>query len=342
MILADKILNLRKKNGWSQEELAEKLGVSRQSVSKWEGAQSLPDLDRIVQMAKLFDVTTDYLLREEQEEETHPAVTADEKDSALRRITMEEANAFLEAKYTTAPRIALGVLLCILSPVSLFILSGAAEYGFFPFRNSTGMMGAFAAGEGAAVCIGLIILLAMVAAAVIVFIKSGELTRNYQYLETEPFETAYGVDGMLRQRRDHYRGRYMRSNILGVCLCVLSPVWLFLGLFTDNGMVLVFMLSLLMATAGFGVFELIRVGIPWSAMQKLLQEDEYSVAAKQRRKRLQPVSTAYWSVATAAYLGWSFLSDAWEITWVVWPVAGVLYAAVMALCAAFMKSDTDK
>ena len=46
MILADKIIELRKKNGWSQEELAEMLGVSRQSVSKWEGAQSVPDMNR--------------------------------------------------------------------------------------------------------------------------------------------------------------------------------------------------------------------------------------------------------------------------------------------------------
>lgn len=48
MILADKIIELRKKEGWSQEELAEKLSVTRQSVSKWEGAQSIPDLDKVV------------------------------------------------------------------------------------------------------------------------------------------------------------------------------------------------------------------------------------------------------------------------------------------------------
>ena len=53
MILADKIIDERKKNGWSQEELADKLGVSRQSVSKWEGAQSVPDLQRILEMSKL-------------------------------------------------------------------------------------------------------------------------------------------------------------------------------------------------------------------------------------------------------------------------------------------------
>ena len=62
MILADKIVSLRKKAGWSQEELAEQLGVTRQSVSKWEGAQSVPDMDKVVQMSRLFGVTTDYLL----------------------------------------------------------------------------------------------------------------------------------------------------------------------------------------------------------------------------------------------------------------------------------------
>ena len=62
MILADKIMEERKKNGWSQEELAEKLGVTRQSVSKWESAQSVPDLQRILRMSELFGVSTDYLL----------------------------------------------------------------------------------------------------------------------------------------------------------------------------------------------------------------------------------------------------------------------------------------
>ena len=53
MILADKIIEERKKNGWSQEELAEKIGVSRQAVSKWEGAGSIPDLQRVIQLATL-------------------------------------------------------------------------------------------------------------------------------------------------------------------------------------------------------------------------------------------------------------------------------------------------
>ena len=71
MILAEKIMQLRKKNGWSQEELAGRLGVSRQSVSKWESAMSIPDLDKILQMSQVFEVSTDYLLKDEITEEVY-------------------------------------------------------------------------------------------------------------------------------------------------------------------------------------------------------------------------------------------------------------------------------
>ena len=64
MNLAEKIMTLRKKRGWSQEELAMQLNISRQSVSKWESGASIPDLDKILKLSEIFDVTTDYLLKE--------------------------------------------------------------------------------------------------------------------------------------------------------------------------------------------------------------------------------------------------------------------------------------
>ena len=64
MKLSEKIAGERKKLGWSQEELAERLGVSRQAVSKWESGQSVPDLTKLLGLSKVFGVTTDYLLKE--------------------------------------------------------------------------------------------------------------------------------------------------------------------------------------------------------------------------------------------------------------------------------------
>ena len=88
MILADKIIDLRKKNGWSQEELAEQLGVSRQSVSKWESAQSIPDMGRIVQMSELFGVSTDYLLKDSMEKVEASEVTEEAAEEGVRTVSM--------------------------------------------------------------------------------------------------------------------------------------------------------------------------------------------------------------------------------------------------------------
>lgn len=70
MNLADRIQNLRKQKGITQEELADKIGVSRQAVSKWESEQSMPDLEKIIIISEYFDVTTDYLLKGIENEET--------------------------------------------------------------------------------------------------------------------------------------------------------------------------------------------------------------------------------------------------------------------------------
>ena len=63
MNIADRIQYLRKTKGMSQEELADQIGVSRQAVSKWESEQSTPDLEKIIIMSNLFEVTTDYILK---------------------------------------------------------------------------------------------------------------------------------------------------------------------------------------------------------------------------------------------------------------------------------------
>ena len=63
MNIADRIQYLRKQKGYSQEELADKVGVSRQAVSKWESEQTTPDLEKVIAMSELFEVTTDYILK---------------------------------------------------------------------------------------------------------------------------------------------------------------------------------------------------------------------------------------------------------------------------------------
>ena len=134
MILADKIINLRKKNSWSQEELAEKLGVSRQSISRYEGAQSIPDMDKILKLSKIFGVTTDYLIKDEIEDPEF--LDEDYEESKTRKVSMEMASDYLALKEISAKNLALGVSLCIISPILLVILSQAYESLLLPVSEN--------------------------------------------------------------------------------------------------------------------------------------------------------------------------------------------------------------
>ena len=316
MILADKIVQLRKKNGWSQEELAAQLNVSQQAVSKWEGAQSVPDLDRILQMSALFGVTTDYLLKDELEAEEPTSGEVSE----LRRVGLEEANAYLAWRERASLRIAVATFLCILSPIPLLLLSAASQVeGWGISENQAGIA-------------GVIVLLMIVAAAVAVFIACGSRNAPYEFLEKEAFETEYGVEGMVRERQRAYRSDYARGNILGTCCCILAPVALLIGAFSGDDFLTVAMLCVTLLVAGVGVMIFISVGVRWAAMQRLLQEGEFSAEDRDANRFKGAVSAAYWLIATAVYLAWSFITEDWQHTWIVWPVAGVLFGGAMALC----------
>lgn len=327
MILADKIMAERKKKGWSQEELAEMLGVTRQSVSKWEGAQSVPDLERILQMSRIFGVSTDYLLKEELEEEQNEGYV-EVNDAPVRRVSMEEANAFLQHKRQSAPKIAWAVFLCILSPVSLFLLSVTSEKGMI-FLS-----------ENAAAGIGMIILLLVVAAAVAVFISCGMKSEAYRYLSRDMFETEYGVQGMVKERKNQYKEQYTRYNILGTVICILGVIPLFAALiFTEDDFIMVLMLCLLLFMEGAGVVLLVNAGIVQGSFQVLLQEGEYSKTGKKNNEKNETVSKVYWLVTTAVYLAYSFLTGQWGWSWIIWPVAAVLYPAVIVIANAVRKED---
>ncbi|MBR2908180.1 MAG: helix-turn-helix transcriptional regulator [Clostridia bacterium] len=319
MILADKIIRLRKRNGWSQEELAEKMNVSRQAVSKWEGAQTVPDLEKILCLARLFGVTTDYLLKDELEEEEF---TSDETTN-VRKVSLSDAHEFLAWRRVASIRIAIATLLCILSPIPLILLAALAELQ----------------GEAAGPILGLVILLAIVAGAVGIFVSTGLKNAPYEFLEKEPFECEYGVTGMVRERQKAYRTVYVRSNVLATVLCVLSPIPLLCCDFIHNEFLALLLLSAMIAIVGVGVFLFIVVGVRQASMQRLLREGEFSEKEKGKNRTRETVETVYWLLATAIYLGWSFLSNDWNITWVVWPIAAVLSVGVTLICNLLVKDE---
>lgn len=313
MILADKIIRLRKKNGWSQEELADRIHVSRQAVSKWEAAQTTPDLEKILQLSRLFGVTTDYLLKDELETE---AFTDETLEPSVRSVTMEEANIYLSHRKWAAVRIALATVLCILSPVCLILMLGASESAILPVN------------ENFAVFCGLAILLVMVSVAVAMFLYVGFKHNPYEFLEKEEFELAYGVSGMIRERQKAFKDTYTKCNIIGVCLCILAPVFPILSIFTIDGMLIVGLLAAMFVIVSVAVWLFVWGGVQWASTERLLREGEYDPKNRSDSPLVNTVTTVFWLLVTAAYLIWSFTAGNWGISWILWPIAGVVFAAI--------------
>ena len=327
MKLADKIMTLRRQQGWSQETLAEKLDVTRQSVSKWESAQSVPDLDKILALSELFGVTTDYLLKEDSSDDeiagNRFAEPAAERNSDARLVDLPEAKEFLELKRQSASKIAAATALCILCPIPLMILMALVEEHVISMS------------EDAAGALGVILLLGMVAAAVAVFIRWGMKLQAYEYLTEEEIRITEDVEVLVRKERKAAQKQYSRNNIIGVVLCILAAVPLIAVAMLPPNMdefLTYFGMSLILMLVAIGVYLMVSVGIPRGAEQMLLQEGDYTVENKERSKWVGPIAGIYWLLVVAIFLLISLKTGNWNSSWIIWPVAGVLFGALMIFC----------
>lgn len=332
MILADKIINLRKKNGWSQEELAEKLGVTRQSISKYEGAQSIPDLDKILKLSEIFGVTTDYLIKDELEEEEYvPSQMQEnesESDRIVHKVTMEMANEYLQIIDWSAGKTAFATMLCILSPIVLLMLGAMSE------------MPNYHISENAAAGIGICVLIVLIAIAVTIFILCGMKTKKYEFMEKEDIETAYEVSGMVKEKRDAYHSLYVTQLVIGITCCICSVIPLFGTLaVSESDFYMVSAVCMLLTLVAIGTYFIVRSAAKMNAMNQLLEEEDYTRQKKHENKKMSGPVTVYWLIATAIYLAWSFTTNDWDRTWIIWPVVGVLFPAFYAIVSGIRKKS---
>jgi transcriptional regulator with XRE-family HTH domain len=317
MKLADKISKLRKQIGWSQEELAEKMNVSRQSVSKWESASSIPDMNKIIRLSEIFSVSTDYLLKDEIEtSETN----VDEVEEDVVRINLETAREFVQSKIKTSKIIAIAVLIFIYSAIPLFSFIALSESGRFGLT------------ENVAVGIGLVSTLILVAIGVVIAISSGQYKEHFELFEENDIELEYGLEGIFKDELRSYKGTYTRSLSISMTLFILSAVPLIMsGLLDAPSWISTMMMCLTIFIVGIGVYILIPAVSKYDAYNRILGKGDYSPTKKQLAKKSQKIGAFYWPLVTAGYLGWSFLTMDWHITWIVWPVAGVLFPAIIGL-----------
>ena len=332
-MLSEKIINLRKSHGWSQEELAERLNVSRQSVSKWESGASNPDLDKIVAMSTLFGVSTDYLLKDSTAEEREPIrdfVREDDEDEEeredknfseeplpTREVSAAEAEEYLAAIQKAGPRIALGVLLCILSPVALILLGGLSDFRLLMSENL-------------AAAIGIAALFLFVGAAVAIFIINGMALSKYEYMEKDLLVLPEVLEKTLREEYEANSKKEIIRITVGVLCCIFGVLLLVVVscLFPIFEELILACTAALFLFAAIGVYIIVHTCYLRGAYQKLLQIEEYSIGSKERTVRRVIMDNIYWPIVLAVYLGISFLTHRWDMTWILWPVAAVLSTPV--------------
>ena len=331
MTFSEKISALRKQKGWSQEELAEKLMVTRQAVSKWESAQSMPDLDKLVQLSEALGVSTDYLLKDEQAQSAPVPATA-EQTVKPRHVTQEEARRYLQLQTAAIPKTTLGVALCVWSPIALIglpVLRLTLNWGF-PEEICSG--------------IGLCVLLVMVAAGVALLLTAGGKLREFEYLEREPIETDNGSREQALHMQREMASFCTRQNTIGVVLCILSVLPLFALMCVPgvpDGYYSLAVCALLLLV-GIACLLLVRMGSMRGAVDKLLEQGDYTRENKAKSRFVGAVSAAYWLVVTAAFLFYTFGPNGNgqpQYSWFIWAVAGVLYGALMAALSVYRKKS---
>jgi hypothetical protein len=223
---------------------------------------------------------------------------------------METANTFLQENKKSALLTALGIAFCIMSVVPGQMLEHIPNIG----EMLSG------------ICLFLLI-----AIGVALVLVGSNLRKPYEFLEHEGIDTAYGVSGMVREKQNQCRTQILIERIAGIILCIISflPTIITEELFGEDSFPAIFSNAATFALIAGGVFMIVRSSIINAGFEKLLEEGGYTRAEKAAKNSVaHTIIGVFWLVTVAIFLGVSFLTNRWDRTWIIFPVAGVLCAAL--------------
>lgn len=316
MILADKIIHLRKRYNMTQEDLAEKLNVSRQSVSKWEGNQATPDLNKVLKLSKLFGVTTDYLLNDDDESlelEEEVAAEPELPKADYVSVSLNTAKEYLEEKSDFAHRIGIGVVLLISSVIPIVTLTTPSMLRIIP--------------ENVSEAIGISALFLLVALGIGVMIFANMRMQKFEFLE-EAFELEFGVRGFVEKEIDNYRPTHTRQLSFGVGLIIVSvlPIIIINLLFPSFAEDHIgYVVGIFLAVVSMAIYMLISTGIYWGSLNTLLNHRQ---PVDEESEVVDRIAGIYWPIVTAIFFGYSFITADWGRSWFIWPIAAMIFAAL--------------
>ena len=291
------LTNARKAKGLSQEELAEMLCVSRQTIYKWEAGITYPDVDKLCDIARCLGVSTAYLLGEDIRE-ADPVFSVCEIAEEKKDVGISDKASAVRHFKGFANVIGLCTM-AILFAVSIFV--GVGGLG----------------GDGAALW-GLIPFLAIIFGAVIGFVIAG--IRHDQYLQENAVAPFFDQDKKKREQRT-----FTAKIVTGLSLIFLGVLFVILGGVLNSDFLSVVAVVALLALIGVACYFFITAGILY----------DFYMGEKSPRKHhdksselAEGICGAIMMIATAVFLLLGFVWNLWHPGWVAFPIGGLLCGCV--------------
>lgn len=298
--------------------------------------QVITEFGNLDELAPILGITTDLGGSPTTRAASAPTAEAPSSTTAAHTapadppVTLTEAQALAETTEASRWQVAAAIAGFVLSPVPLLLflaLTGDSE-------------------DAVATVLGLVTLLIIVAACVFVLVNQNARLRPFERLKTGRFTTSPEVDAWATQLVTDHEVPARRALGVSIALWILSAVPVIVGgtlspSETSTLPIVGVALTLVMVALGL----LVLLGNNWaSTVAKQVTEEGLLTAREEHARQKDPVANAvagvYWPLVVVAYLTWSFLGDAWDRSWVIWPITGVLFGAVMAGLAATRKLRT--
>ena len=296
MKFGEKLQKLRKESGISQEELASRLHVSRQAVSKWENDQGYPETEKMLMIGNIFSVSMDYLLKDEGGESLpqEPGYYA----------SRECVQGYLHQEKRTTRRIAGGTLLCMLSGLPILLLPSMEN-----------MMSVFS--------------MLFIAAGIAIFVSLAFERDDYKKLEEEPQYFDHDHLQELKEENKRLQRKYKRLIIGGLLLIFLACIIAILSeevLYFEEGL----MDPVYLLLISIAVYMFIHAGCSMNTYELLINNEEYH-----RKKKGERFSWLYYvtiGCASILYVGAGMLmgKDAWRIGWMIIPVTWLVTYGIIS------------
>ena len=320
MKISEKIIFLRQRENLTREELAKRLGVTEKVLSGWEKGDSVPNIESIVRLSEIFGVSTNILLKDEN-------TLSDEenfKNNLMPKcVSYSDAERFLKAKFKSASLIAIATFLIMAAVGIMLIIMGIPKIN-----------------ENLGAAIGISVLIATVAISVGIYIRAYYMTSEFEYLNNEDFTLEYSCLNMLESMKKAKSQNYAVRSIAATVICIISSIPLIatsIIVGEENPFFIIISLAITLLIAAVGVSMFIVSGVERSAISTLLDNKKARISYSQKLE--ESVKSAFWTICVAVYLLYSFKSENWSTSWIIFVFAAAISGIISMVFSMIRKAS---